>query len=372
LYKAAIDRLLSEKVMLTTTRGIRAVLCFWLSFICVSACSETYTPQEEQAAFPQQPLSVYGEGAGVSQASNPIESCINLGGALEAGYEGEWGYIIEDAHLKKIADAGFGTVRVPINWAGHTRKSAPYIIDEAFFSRVDHVVDTALAEGLQVIINVHHYNKLMDRPIEQMPRFAAIWRQIAERYKDYPETVIFEVLNEPYGEMTERRLASANFTTLEIIRKTNPSRWVIFSGVQWGNFEGLIGMNFPKDPKTMLTFHYYDPFEFTHQGAGWTSTKYKKGQDWGSDEDVAKFKADIGNLTSHPIFQSHILFLGEFGAIRHAAPQARFEYIKTVREFAAEYDVGWCYWDFVGEFKAYDLETESWIPEVKSALLGNQ
>lgn len=109
---------------------------------------------------------------------------INMGNSLEAyPDEDSWGNPIKDEYFTLMKQAGFDTVRIPIRWSAHALTSSPYSIDSTFFSRVDHVVDTALNAGLNVIINIHHYEELMTDPEGHKERFLALWSQIATHYK---------------------------------------------------------------------------------------------------------------------------------------------------------------------------------------------
>jgi len=80
---------------------------------------------------------------------------INLGNALEAPKEGEWGVQLKAEYFPAIKKAGFATVRLPVRWSAHAQKEAPYTIDAKFAERVDWAVDQALANGLNIIVNVH-------------------------------------------------------------------------------------------------------------------------------------------------------------------------------------------------------------------------
>ena len=81
---------------------------------------------------------------------------MNLGSALEAYYEGEWGYTVRQADLVRLKEAGFDTVRLPIRWSAHAEETAPYPIDPEFLARVDEIVGWAEAIDLKIIVNVHH------------------------------------------------------------------------------------------------------------------------------------------------------------------------------------------------------------------------
>ncbi|MCJ7549720.1 MAG: cellulase family glycosylhydrolase, partial [Anaerolineae bacterium] len=79
---------------------------------------------------------------------------VNLGNALEGPTEGEWGMVIEDAFFSLIREAGFDTVRVPIRWSAHAEEAAPYTVDPEFFVRIDWVIEHALAQDLNVVVNM--------------------------------------------------------------------------------------------------------------------------------------------------------------------------------------------------------------------------
>src|SRR5690554_317868 len=127
-------------------------------------------------------------------AADRLERGVNMGNALEAPVEGHWGMTIQKEFFALIKEAGFDHVRIPIKWSAHTAEQSPYTIDPTFFNRVDEVIDQALEQGLLVIINIHHYDELLQDPSGHEDRFLAIWRQIAQRYQDYPDTLYFELL----------------------------------------------------------------------------------------------------------------------------------------------------------------------------------
>ena len=123
---------------------------------------------------------------------------INLGNALEAPNEGEWGVTLKEEYFQAIKDAGFDSVRIPCRWSAHALKEAPYTIEKSFFNRVDWAINNALKRGLYVILNVHHYGELVQEPDKHQERFYALWEQIAEHYKDYPDAVLV-VVHGPFG-----------------------------------------------------------------------------------------------------------------------------------------------------------------------------
>ena len=87
---------------------------------------------------------------------------INLGNRLEAPNEGDWGGKVLASDFPFIAKRGFDHVRIPIRFSGHAPSGAPYTIDAAFFSRIDAVLDQALAANLAVIVDMHAYDEMAE------------------------------------------------------------------------------------------------------------------------------------------------------------------------------------------------------------------
>ncbi|NNE56912.1 MAG: glycoside hydrolase family 5 protein [Hellea sp.] len=303
--------------------------------------------------------------------NSPVKRCMNMGGALEADAEGDWGYKIRLADFTRIKRAGFDTVRIPIKFSAHTATNAPYHISPDFNRRVDEIVDWAIVEGLQIIIDVHHYDELMRNPDAHEKRLEAIWTQLSYHYAKAPPSLMFELINEPNGKMSVARTDDLNRRLLSIIRKHNPQRWAIVGSAEWGSLDALLESSPPRDARVMTTFHYYDPFEFTHQGASWMPVNYPTGVSWrGLSGQKAAIDRDMNEAAVWRDQTGMPMLLGEFGAIDGAPQDSRARYAEYVRLAAERRKIGWCYWEWGTGFAAYDLTTERWRPGMKRALTG--
>lgn len=301
----------------------------------------------------------------------PFRSCMNLGGALEAPREGEWGYVIQDRHLDRIAAAGFDAVRLPVRWSAHAETRPPHAISAALLARVDEVAHAALERGLTVIVNVHHYEELMADPDRHEPRLEAIWRQLAAHYQGWPEGLVFELVNEPHGRRwTSERLNALNARLTAMIRERHPDRWVIVGGGDWGNLSGLRGLVPPDDARVMTTFHFYTPFDFTHQGAPWAN-RPRTGVGWGTAEERAEVSGMLAQGADWGAHAGTPMFLGEFGVYRGVPVADRAAWTRHVREEADRLNIAWCYWDFATTLNAFDAGRDAWIPELRDALTGD-
>lgn len=300
--------------------------------------------------------------------ASPVQRCMNLSGALEAPTEGLWGYTIRETDLKRIKNAGFDTVRLPVRWklidAGGQKQ-----IDPEQLARVDEVLRQALDAGLKVILNVHHYNALNDDPDTHEPRLEAIWHQLSTHYQAAPQELIFELINEPHSNMTIKRTDMLNRRLLADIRANHPNRWILYGTAHWGALEGMLKSAPPYDPKAIIGFHYYEPFNFTHQGAFFVDPPRPTGVTWGTESDrntVAKDMAKAANFRDRARMP---VILGEFGVYEEIALPLRADWTGTVRAEAESVGFGWCHWGYATTFKTYNTDDETWLYPILRALI---
>jgi endoglucanase len=297
---------------------------------------------------------------------------INLGNALEAPNEGEWGVTLKEEYFKIIKEAGFDSVRIPICWSAHALKEPPYTIDSAFFDRVDWAIANALKNDLYVILNMHNYLELTKDPAGHSERFIALWEQITEHYKDYPDSVLFEPLNEPTDKLS--RLWNETFKkALATIRKSNPDRTVVIGPAEGNIINLLWKLDIPKEDRNIIvTIHYYAPLEFTHQGAEWVGEKSKSwlGTKWmGTEEEKKAITKAFDKAAEWAKKHKRPIYLGEFGAYEKADMDSRTRWTAFVAKSAVKRGFSFSYWEFCSGFGAYDPQKNAWREPLLKALI---
>jgi endoglucanase len=299
---------------------------------------------------------------------------VNFGNALEAPVEGEWGMVIEEAFFDLVKQAGFNSLRVPTRWTSHAAMQAPYTIEPEFFERVDWVIAQALKRDLVVVLNLHHFDgDIYEAPSEHKARFLAIWKQISEHYADQPEEVYFELFNEPYGTLS---LTGAWNTmaaeAIQIVRNTNPKRMIVVGPGQWNSYRELYGLQLPESDRNLIvTFHYYEPFHFTHQGAEWSEgSEAWMGTTWtGTKTEMFEVERAFDQVRKWADLARRPIYMGEFGAYSKADLASRERWTAYVARAAEQHEFSWAYWEFGAGFGVYDREKQAWNEEILNALI---
>ncbi len=297
---------------------------------------------------------------------------VNLGNALEAPNEGEWDVTLQEDYFQQIHDAGFSLVRIPVRWSAHAAEAAPYAVDSQFLARVDWAVEQAIARGMVAVVDIHHYDGLIRSPAGQRARFLALWRQLAAHYADYPDGLWLEVLNEPNGALGGRAWNALALEAIAAIRETNPTRTIVVGGGEWNSVTGLLNLKLPaEDRHIVATFHYYQPFAFTHQGAEWVDGSQRwLGTRWrGSASEQATLRGDLDAAAAWAQREGRPLLLGEFGAYRRADEDSRKRWTAFVAREAEVRGISWAYWEFCAGFGIYDPNTGVWREGLRDALI---
>jgi endoglucanase len=298
---------------------------------------------------------------------------INIGGALDTPKtEGEWGVTLQDEYFQIIKDAGFNSIRLPIRWNAHAENIPPYTIDPNFFKRIDWAINNCLSRGITVVLTTHHYDELYSDPNGQKDKFVAMWKQIAERYKNYPYRVIFDPLMEATGNLDADKWNSLLKETIATIRKSNPNRTIVICAAGLSCIENLSRLELPQDDRNIIvSIFYYTPQEFTAQGATWIKDSEKwLGTKWvGSENEKQRIAKDFYIAADWAKKNNRPIYLNEFGAYEKADMESRVRWTKCVAEAATARGFSISYWEFCSVFGAYDQQTKSWHKELLEALI---
>ena len=304
----------------------------------------------------------------------------NYGNTLEANFDGEpnetvWGNPKASQEMvNAVADAGFGTVRIPISYLNKIDDSNGFKIDTEWLERIVEVVDYCYNRGLFVIINIHGdgYHTingswlLCDGENQKFikEKYAAVWRQIAQRFADYDEHLIFENMNEvfdgvyhePVPEYYENinDYAQIFVNTVRSTGGNNTHRWLLVAG--WNTDIsytcGGYGFRLPDDSsntadenRLILSVHCYDPWDYCGEEEKTIFLWGEKGQeiieleladrrymaDWGDEEHI---KAQFSLLKRKYIDKGIPVVMGEFGCI----DRTHNEFPDRIAENRAYYD----------------------------------
>ncbi len=348
------------------TRLSSNIILFLLLVVIIGICyggEQTVTAKKSPDAFEQ---------------SKKLGVGLNLSNALEAPNEGEWGVTLKEEYFKVIKDASFDSIRIPISWSTHALKEPPYTIEEAFLDRVEWAVKNAIKNDLYVMLNVQHYRELMNDPNDyHVDRFLGLWKQIAERFKDYPDSLMLEPMNEPGRAITPELWNDILKKTLLIIRKSNPHKTVVIDTIDPPDdaVPGFLEeLDIPKEDRNVIvSFHYYLPVEFTHQGAEWMGERSAAwlGTKWmGTDEEKKAVTDAFDKVVAWGKKNNRPINLGEFGAYIKADEESRMRWTRFIAKTAEERNLSRLYWGFCCDnFGVYDRQTNEWRQPLLNTLI---
>lgn len=299
-------------------------------------------------------------------------------------FETAWGNPkVTQELIDTVLDSGFNLIRIPVSWKNHFGPEPEYEIVESWMERVQEVVDYAYNKGAYVILNLHHEDwnyPYYDNQEAACEKMRALWEQIAERFKDYDEHLIFEAQNEPrkigtpleWNGGDEEGWAVVNATNaafVETIRNSsgkNADRMLMLPGYGANSSVGIKHIEVPEDNRIIISVHAYEPYDFALNTEGRS--------EW--NEDKTAIDTLMNNLKELYIDKGIPVIIGEFGAMNKDNEQDRAAWAEYYTSAAAEIGVPCVWWDnglFEGEgerFGLFDRRTyECKYKEVLAALM---
>jgi endoglucanase len=321
-------------------------------------------------------LAIIVSAAQAQSASRPAGELVSPfhRGVNVLGYDPYWNDVTKRRfqwrHFTEIRRGGFDFVRLNLQAFRHMDSSNR--VDPAWLAKLDDVVHHAEAAGLGVIVDEHDFDQCSEDVAMCREKLGAFWAQVAPRYANAPRNVAFEILNEPHAKLDAPTWNVLFTEMLALVRRSNPTRIVVVGPTSWNSFKELPTLKLPSDPNLLVTFHYYEPMRFTHQGAPWVeSTKALHGITWGSQADRAELRAAFDQAAAWGAANHRPILLGEFGAYDKSgtAMELRVAYTAAVRCEAERHHFGWAYWQFDSDFIVWDMKADRWVEPIKEALI---
>lgn len=341
---------------------------------------------------------VMREGLTALEATRLMGNGINLGNTLEAcdnnvgiktnaplSYETHWGQPkTTQAMIDGMKAAGFDTIRIPVAWMTNATHlyEGDYTIDADYMDRVEEVVRYARKAGMYVIINDHWdggwYGMFGSESAETralaMEAYKGMWQQIAERFRDYSDYLIFESANEELGGRfdensplycsdsvvtyltDDERYAltnEINQTFVDVVRATggnNATRFLLIAGYST-DIDQTCDDRFqmPKDTadsKLMVSVHYYDPWSYCGASSAVSATK------WGKVSDYEYLDQQLAKMTKFTE-AGYGVVIGEYGALpcSDGLKDNTLAYHTAFLDACTKYNLTNCLWDCSGLYK---------------------
>lgn len=373
-----------------------------LSALVLAASAAEFVPSNPPAMVPLKNRNSAGH-----EALKHFRRGVNFGNYLEAPQGQNWGSRYTEADFDHVRAEGFDHVRLPIRWNDYTGPGPDFKLTDALYGQVDFLVTNALARGLGVIVNVHHFDEFTTDPAAQTDKFLALWKQIAAHYAASSDRLAFELLNEPKDAAKTAVLTPIYARVIGVIRESNPRRTLFVGPGQWNSVDELKNLVLPADDNLIVTVHCYEPFLFTHQGASWTGSQVRtkglvfpgppvsplaphpealKSASWisnwfrnyntktGAENPVSaaiiekkmKLAHDWGEYYGRPV---HV---GEFGCYIGADDVSRARFHREFRRVLDEQGLAWALWDWKAGFRYWDEKKNAPAPGMREALFGKQ
>jgi aryl-phospho-beta-D-glucosidase BglC (GH1 family) len=291
----------------------------------------------------------------------------------------------QESDAELISRMGFGHVRLTLEgtilWKPDS--GAPTQLESYGRERLKKALDMLLGQGLKVIVDIHptsEFKKAIWETREGTQAFAAFWRLLARELKDRdPDQVLFEVLNEPECPDAER-WRDVQAAAVIGIRQASKEHTIIVTGHEWGGIANLAALRPYQDRNLIYSFHNYDPFVFTHQGAtwGWEATRHMKNLPYPSSpeavapllseiqdsaakaavEDYGRQQWDAARVAENlrPVLEwrerhARPIYCGEFGVYRTFSPaEDRARLLRDTAAAMTGEGIPWAMWDYAGGF----------------------
>ena len=286
------------------------------------------------------------------------------------------------ADFAQIQQLGCDVVRLPINLHAMTSGPPDYRIDPLLYDFLDQIADWADELGLHLILDNHTFDPAVNTSPDIGDVLVPVWTQLAAHFAAHPAQLYYEILNEPHG-ISDAAWNAIQQQVIDAIRQVDQQHAIVVGPSNWNSFRNLQRMPVFADDNLVYTFHFYEPFVFTHQGASWTNPSLVPLRGVPFPYERARMPAlpsslqgtwvgtALGNYSQEgTIAQVHILldeasafqkdrgvplFCGEFGVYSPNSDNSdRVLWYEVVRQHMEERGITWTTWDYRGGFGLFE------------------
>ncbi len=317
---------------------------------------------------------------------------INLGNSLDvahmlqynpnmslAEYEKGWGNpLIAQAQFTAIHNAGFQTVRIPVSWDEHLEADGTIKAD--FLNRVQEVVDMALASDLYVIIDTHHEDWLnldLNKKADITKRLTVVWKQIAVRFQEYDERLVFEGLNEPRLKNSSHEWTGGTAQLQAFVNELNQTFVTTVRSAGGKNAQrflmvcpychrveedALAALSLPEDDRLIVAVHLYQPSNFC--------LDTNSAKSWGADKtELQNLEQKFLLLQNYFVSKGIPVVITEFGCVNKENTQDRIRWTQDFVKYCRQFGMSYLWWDNGGDFQLLNRENGTCVyPEIVQAL----
>lgn len=284
--------------------------------------------------------------------------------------------------FENIKHLGFDVIRLPINLHHMTTGTPEYILDPIFLGSLEKVVDWAEELGIYLILDNHTFSVTEDTDPQVGAILEKVWSQMARKFRDRSEYVCYEILNEPHG-ISDALWNSIQQGVVEAIRQEDTIHYIVVGPAGWNSYNNLSAMPVYDDDKLIYTFHFYDPFLFTHQGASWVTPSMSEIKNVPFPFDEARMPAMPDGLAGSwvgSLFGTYPgegsgervrelidiavrfrdqrnvpIFCGEFGVYQpNSLEEDRIRWYREVGSYLDSMHISWTMWDYHGGFGLFE------------------
>jgi endoglucanase len=313
----------------------------------------------------------------------PFTRGVNLTGWFQVNSPGEIQFTrFTKKDIANIKSLGCDVIRLPINLHSMTSGSPSYTLDPLYVSFLDSVINWCEELHIYLMIDNHTFDPNLDTSPDVGNILTKVWSQTASHLKDRTDYILYEILNEPHG-LTTAAWGAIQSQVIAAIREKDTRHTIVVGGSGYNSYSELANLPYYTDNNLLYTFHFYDPFMFTHQGATWTVPSMAplsgvpfpynaatmpvcpaslKGtwiesslKSYPSEGTVNRVRQLIDIAINFRNSRNVKVFCGEFGVyMPNSNPADRSYWYSIVRQYLEENDIPWTTWDYKGTFGLFN------------------